>query len=313
MATLAQARFWYHQPGRAFRPARQAFTMIELLVVVGIIGVLIGLLLPAVQSTREAARSAQCGNNLLQLGIALGNYATTHRTFPPGSVDAKGPILNLPKGYHYGWAVQILPFDGLDTLSHRFDLTRSVYDPVNQTARGAIVSRFLCPSENQLCPMSYAGCHHDVEAPIDVNNHGVLYLNSRVRYDDIGDGPAYTILLGEITQNEGTLGWASGTRATLRNTGTGINGHSMAAPPGSATRPGAGAAHPAELTTIAEMAEQGFVPVDFVGGFSSHHRMGANFLFCDGSVRRVKEAIDVRIYRLLGHRFDGELISDDQF
>src|SRR5439155_19916447 len=82
----------------------------------------------------------------------------------------------------------------------------------------------------QTCPcsprpsgqMNYAGCHHAVEAPIDADNHGVLYLNSRVAYDDITDGPAYTIMVGEV-RNGPSLGWASGTRATLRNTGTRIN------------------------------------------------------------------------------------------
>jgi hypothetical protein len=65
---------------------------------------------------------------------------------------------------------------------------------------------------------NYAGCHHDAEAPIDKDNHGLLFLNSRIRYADIFDGSSQTILLGEALNRSDELGWVSGTRATLRNT-----------------------------------------------------------------------------------------------
>ena len=86
------------------------FTLIELLVVIAIIAVLIALLLPAVQAAREAARRAQCVNNLMQLGIAMQNYESSHEMLPPGVVNLTGPILDQPKGYHFGWLVQILPY-----------------------------------------------------------------------------------------------------------------------------------------------------------------------------------------------------------
>ena len=76
---------------------------------------------------------------------------------------------------------------------------------------------------------NYAGCHHDVEAPIDVDNNGVFFLNSHLHYEDIRDGAAHTIFLGEKRLESADLGWMSGTRATLRNTGTPINGTPMAA------------------------------------------------------------------------------------
>ena len=204
---------------------RRAFTLIELMIVVGIIAVLIALLLPAIQSAREQARRAQCSNNLLQLGIAMGNYASTHSVLPPGVVNDKGPIVNLPKGYHHGWAVQILPFIGQNNVYRRFNLNESIYAASNETARDVMISTFLCPSEPEhSATISYAGCHHDVEAPIAADNHGVLYLNSHVRFDDITDGPAQTILLGEPqTTIRPCLGWASGTSSTLRNTGHPLN------------------------------------------------------------------------------------------
>src|SRR4051794_30989678 len=100
---------------------RPAFTLIELLVVIAIIAILIALLLPAIQSSREMARRVQCSNNLLQLGVALGHYASTHQVLPPGVVNQTGPILNLPNGYHVGWAVQILPFLEQKSVHRRFN------------------------------------------------------------------------------------------------------------------------------------------------------------------------------------------------
>jgi prepilin-type processing-associated H-X9-DG protein/prepilin-type N-terminal cleavage/methylation domain-containing protein len=294
---------------------RRAFTLIELLIVVGIIAVLIALLLPAIQSSREQARRAQCTNNLLELGIAMGNYASTHSVLPPGVVNDKGPIISQPVGYHHGWAVQILPFIGQENIYRRFNMEQSVYAPSNETARSVIISTFMCPSSSRGWslngPMCYAGCHHDVEAPIAADNHGVLYLNSHVRFDDITDGLAQTILLGEQKSNEPAIsGWAAGTRATLRNTGAGLN----SANPLTALY--AGIAHLSEgekHAAAARMVEEGAIPADFVGGFSAWHPGGANFAFCDGSVRFIKQTVPEPVYHLLGNRADGELISDDTY
>jgi prepilin-type N-terminal cleavage/methylation domain-containing protein/prepilin-type processing-associated H-X9-DG protein len=291
----------------------RAFTLLELLMVVGIIAVLIALLLPAIQSAREQARRAQCINNLLQMGIAMGNYASTHSVLPPGVVNDKGPIVSQPVGYHHGWTVQILPFVGQDNIYRRFDLGESVYAPSNETAQSVVVSTFLCPSSPNVRngSTSYAGCHHDVEAPIAADNHGVLYLNSQVRFDDITDGLAQTILLGELKSNEPTtLTWASGTRATLRNTGAALNSEN----PLTALYSGVAQLSEADKqAAAARMFDEGAIPVDFVGGFSSWHPQGGNFAFCDGSVRFVKQTVAQRVYQLLGNRADGELISDDSF
>ena len=126
---------------------RRAFTLIELLIVVAIIAVLIALLLPAIQSAREQARRTQCVNNLLQLGLAMGNYASTHSVLPPGVVNGKGPIVNLPNGYHHGWTVQILPFIGQNNSIIAFNLDESVYAASNMTVAAFASSTFLCPSD----------------------------------------------------------------------------------------------------------------------------------------------------------------------
>jgi prepilin-type N-terminal cleavage/methylation domain-containing protein len=301
---------------------RPAFTLVELVMVVGIIAILIALLLPAVQSAREAARRTHCVSNLFQLGVALGNYAATHRAFPPGSVNDKGPIYNVPVGYHYSWTVQILPFLELNNVFRRFDLREGVYSPTNSTVSDAKIRTLLCPSSPSGGGTNYAGCHHDVEASIDEDNHGVLYLNSHVRHDDIVDGLEQTILLGEISSGDPSLGWASGTRSTLRNTGTGINDSTLAVSPVSPASPSKKPASPSELRARAEMLKRadpnldilgGFLPVDFVGGFGSSHWGVAHFLFCNGSARVFKESINMHVYQCLGHRADGDLISDDAY
>jgi prepilin-type N-terminal cleavage/methylation domain-containing protein/prepilin-type processing-associated H-X9-DG protein len=286
---------------------RRGFTMIELLTVVGIIAVLIALLLPAVQASREVARRTMCHSNLLQLGVAMGNYASTHRVLPPGVVDVKGPIMNLPQGYHVGWAVQLLPFIEHGNVYRRIDFRHGVYAEANSTAMMNRFNLFLCPA-NMTGEINYVGCHHDVEAPIDADNHGVLYLNSRVGYDDITDGPAYTILLGEIRSGP-NLGWASGTRATLRNTGSPINAREPTILVGRSSF----ASKSDWRDEMEDLIGDGLIPPQFVGGFSSPHDQGANFLFCDGSIRFLSQWIDQRVYRRLGHRADGEIIGGDQY
>ena len=203
----------------------RGFTLIELLVVIAIIAVLIALLLPAVQAAREAARRAQCVNNLMQLSIALQNYETAYEVLPPGVVNDTGPIKNVPQGYHWSWLAQLLPYMERKNIHRHIDFNVGVYDgAINQTVRAVSIRSFLCPSDGFASPTdgialsSYAGCYHDVEAPIDVKNNGVLFLNSAIRAEDIPDGRAYTIFAGEHL-NGPNLGWASGTRATLRNTG----------------------------------------------------------------------------------------------
>src|SRR5690606_30133693 len=87
-----------------------AFTLVELLVVIAIIGILVALLLPAIQAAREAARRTSCMNNLTQLGLALHNYEFHFEALPPGTTNPDGPIRNEPQGNHVSWIVRILPY-----------------------------------------------------------------------------------------------------------------------------------------------------------------------------------------------------------
>jgi prepilin-type N-terminal cleavage/methylation domain-containing protein/prepilin-type processing-associated H-X9-DG protein len=291
---------------------RRGFTLIELLVVIAIISVLIALLLPAVQSAREAARRAQCCNNLMQLGIALQNYESSHEVFPPGVVNRTGPVLDQPQGYHFGWLVQILPYCEQRNVYNHFNLKLGLYETVNLTTRTTLVRTFLCPSDsgsnrgaNNVAMTSYVACHNDVEAPIDAKNRGVFFLNSAIRYEDIPDGSSQTIFLGEKLNDGLDQGWASGTRASLRNTGTGVGARlnvSGAGGPGFADDFEDGATAKATLGTAA-----------FVGGFASRHPGGANMALGDGSTRFLKTSINPTVLRLLGNRADGEILDSDKY
>ena len=210
------------------RSSNLAFTLVELLVVIAIISILVMMLLPAVNAAREAARRASCVNNLVQLSLAVHHYELAHESLPPGVVNNDGPIRNEPKGQHVSWTVQILPYIEEQPAFHRFDIKKGAYAADNAAVRGYTVPIFRCPSSpsgyrpdgDEIATSDYAGCYHDQEAPIDIDNTGLLFLNSKVQYRDIFDGSSKTILLGDKISREENLGWVSGTRATLRNTGS---------------------------------------------------------------------------------------------
>jgi prepilin-type processing-associated H-X9-DG protein len=295
--------------------------------VIGIIAILLGCLLPAILEAREAARRTQCLNNLRQLGLATLNYEASHRILPPGTIDTHSPIESVASesAYHASWIVQLLPYLEQGEIARSRDKSMSIYAPANHTVRQAHISTLLCPSTTaaynplyqslrRMPPQpppgfglsTYAGCHHDSEAPIATNQNGVFFLNSAVRLLDVTDGLSYTIFFGEVTSPD-PLGWASGTRATLRNTGHPINADldtDNAANPEHAAAPSQSPEAPGATTR----------PATYVGGFGSRHRGGgANFALGDGSVRFFKSSLDPSVYRRLGHRADGELIDDDSF
>lgn len=205
--------------------ARRAFTLVELLVVVAIIGILVGLLLPAAQAARESARRMQCMNNMVQLSLALSNYHLTHSHLPAGTVNDKGPIVHTPVGFHHSWIVQLLPYFDQMVVYRQMKHDQSIYSAANANTRGHSISSLVCPSNpngGRGVFSGYAGVHNSVEAPIDVTNNGIFYLNSHLTYDEISDGLSYTLALGEKELDVTDLGWGSGTRATLRNLGSSL-------------------------------------------------------------------------------------------
>jgi prepilin-type N-terminal cleavage/methylation domain-containing protein len=131
---------------RPRREKRRAFTLLELLVVIGIIAVLIGLLLPAVQKVREAANRMACSNNLKNLGLALRNYESAHLRFPPSGVDGPFPEADVTTPTRHGWGTFILPFIEQESLAIRYRLDRGHSAPENQSVAATQLRIFQCPS-----------------------------------------------------------------------------------------------------------------------------------------------------------------------
>src|SRR6478672_3439320 len=144
---------------------RPGFTLIELLVVIAIIGVLIALLLPAVQAAREAARRMQCTNNLKQIGLALHNYHDVHGRFPLGSI-----LVNTPNGaYRQPFLAALLPFLEQRNLYASFNYNLSFQVDENQTTRASVVNVFNCPSDTPRVFTNNTDTVSDVKGSYGVN------------------------------------------------------------------------------------------------------------------------------------------------
>jgi prepilin-type N-terminal cleavage/methylation domain-containing protein len=143
---------------------RQAFTLVELLVVIAIIGILVALLLPAVQAAREAARRAQCVNNLKQIGVGILNYESAKKEFPPGAEVYRNPTSGTPQYVPSDsafidllrtWSIAILPYIEEQQLQQSFEPTRSISDAINAPLIQKELKVFLCPSDTG--PNTYNG------------------------------------------------------------------------------------------------------------------------------------------------------------
>jgi prepilin-type N-terminal cleavage/methylation domain-containing protein/prepilin-type processing-associated H-X9-DG protein len=208
------------------RTRRIGFTLIELLVVIAIIGILIALLLPAVQKVRDAANRTKCQNNMKQQGICLHNYHDTYGTFPPGVQNPNEKPNGIPpnQGYHpwWSWMALSMNFYEQDNLYKRADdWAHSVEywpwgKPIGKNpnpALGLVVKLWVCPADSRenlatdvtdqfgtstVAFTEYLGiAGHSGARNADKAAYGVFYIQSRVRMSDISDGLSNTLLVGE--------------------------------------------------------------------------------------------------------------------
>jgi prepilin-type N-terminal cleavage/methylation domain-containing protein/prepilin-type processing-associated H-X9-DG protein len=317
--------------------SRSAFTLIELLVVIAIIAVLIGLLLPAVQKVREAAKRLECQNNLKQIGLALHGYHDALGCFPPSRMSPAGTSLSVHS--------QILRWLEQDNLCMMMAMNSGYNDAMNADAGGTIVKVFLCPSDGQApIPFGWAGTNYRANdgtslvygyGPSDPNGvnakmpppNGAFFLDSRYRVADFTDGTSNTAFFSEHI-----LGDFSNSIATER---------SDTFQPGTYPATADDALRDCQNMDFTNLRFQGTsnVGAPWIRGYhsttiyyhsappntrscmfpslrimttaNSYHPGGVNVLLVDGSVRFVSQTVNLATWRALGTRNGGEVLTSD--
>ena len=309
---------------------RRGFTLVELLVVIAIIGVLVALLLPAVQAARESARRMKCGNNLKQLGLAQHMYHDTWNKFAPDGLYMLVDWQPLTWGGSH--LLKLLPYTEQNSLFQQIDFSDTTTAATNrrlpggQLLRDVVVPFLLCNSDvhrgrggsgnwaltNYCSSMGSQymfasnGCQ-DYNRPNGTRGHGttidgeqVSGIISRLTWSagmrEITDGTSNTILMGEIRPKCGDYtikSWVSEDAFWVSTLGP-INYPTCPGAPGYSSGPGCN-------SEVAKPTSQ---------GFKSLHPNGAQFVLSDGSVRFIVQTVSWDTYQRLGGRRDGELVGD---
>lgn len=269
------------------------FTLVELLVVIAIIGILMALLVPAVQAAREGARRMSCSNNLHQIGLALHNYHQTHRTFPPGTIEYRNAYRMVygssNTGLNFAWSALILPFLEQSAVLGNLDYGHPYDDPVNAEIAAQVLPVYVCPTvpdgsklRDGMGPCHYGGIAgkqspsrlgimlYDVPARAGGKLSGISQAQA-IRAADIQDGLTHTLIVAEDSENlDGQ--WISG----------------------------------GNVFEVAHTVNDGNVsPID--NEIRSQHPGGANSLNADGSVRFLSETITRELTAALCTRAGAEV------
>lgn len=320
-------------PSRSRRAAGRGFTLIELLVVVAIVGLLAALLLPAVQAAREAARRAQCQNNLRQIGLALHGYHDTQGVFPAG-VSLSKPGTAFGTGPGWAWGTRLLAGLEQGPLFDAINQSLPYTDPVHQTVITTGLSAFLCPSAGgggparsgfievpiagleRLAPGQYVASAGAVtvtegDAP-GGQGDGVFFLNSRVAVCDLTDGTSSTLMVGERSRNVADATWVGVAEPVLPLcTKDGWPVQSCA----SSLFLVLGRTGPTSnvLYGVVPTGATPNAPGAGADGFWSLHAGGCNFLLGDGSVRFIKASIAPDVFSALATRAGLEVVGADSY
>jgi prepilin-type N-terminal cleavage/methylation domain-containing protein/prepilin-type processing-associated H-X9-DG protein len=274
-------------------PTRRGFTLIELLVVIAVIGVLIALLLPAVQAAREASRRSSCLNNLRQIGLALHSYHGAYQTFPAGGWIFI-PTQPKTKNMNMGWSAAILSWLEQTALYSSINFSLPYNDASNSTAAHVSLAIYLCPSEpraslwNRAPADSFDSADGDYGGmfgprglgdPKFTNNppRGAMIFNQVIPIQQIKDGASQTIHVGEDPEAINGF-WISG--HNIFDQSAPIN-----------ARP----------------------PTEFGEELTSQHPGGAQVLFVDGSARFLKQTMNSKTLAALCTRNLGEVIDASSY
>lgn len=296
---------------------RSAFTLVELLVVIAIIGVLVSLLLPAVQTAREAARRMSCQNNLKQFGLAMHNYHDTNKKLPAG-MTAHTTNGNATGGW--SWGVALLPFMEQETIFDNIDFSGSPHASQNAAIIQTVIPTAICPSSPQptihddfaLPPMatsSYlgsAGIMRYVPSQCAIQeSEGSLVHEKGFGFKDFTDGLSNTIMIGEVQWRAGVYPSGSDAGISIRNIPH-FYGGEVGGPFwwfGDICSTGRNSGNNDYWRTFTVLRTAGR-PMNYYdpgesrwwdegqSAFGSSHPGGAQFAFADGSVQFINEHIE---------------------
>jgi prepilin-type N-terminal cleavage/methylation domain-containing protein/prepilin-type processing-associated H-X9-DG protein len=321
-------------------PRRTAFTLVELLVVIAIIGILISLLLPAVQAARAAARRLQCSNNLKQIALGIHNYHSGHKSFPygsmqgPGDNDAGRTPWDPTRWYDdFCWTAQVGPYIEQQAWFDLFDFRKTVSDTINEQGRRTKIAAYGCPDDglvenewnsgqwarvrtNYVCNWGNTGFAQKDHSSL-IFGGAPFTFRKLLRIDHVRDGTSNTLLLSEALNPKGP-GWEGPLGETILSTG-GQSFDAFVAPnspvpdevgrrcPNPATKGGTIC-----ITTGGDVIRTD-IPETHHHAARSYHTGGVNAALCDGSVRFFGDSIDLTTWRALSTTNGGEVVDGSQF